>query len=52
MVDADDLNCWLLEINSSPSMSTDSPVTDSLVKNLMDDILKVVIDYNGKSKSS
>lgn len=33
-------------------MSTDSPVTDNLVKNLMDDILKVVIDYNGKQKSS
>ena len=33
-------------------MSTDSPVTDNLVRNLMDDILKVVIDYNGKQKAS
>ena len=39
-------NPWLIEVNSSPSMEYSTPVTERLVKMLLPDIVKVVIDYN------
>jgi len=51
MVD-DDYNSWLLEINSSPAMDYSTSVTERLVKKVMEDTIKVVIDYpNAKKKS-
>lgn len=44
MVD-EDLKVWLIEVNSSPSMDTNSqPVLQRLVKNVLNDLAKVVID--------
>lgn len=44
MVD-DDLNCWLIEVNSSPAMDYSTPVTERLVKMVLEDTIKVVVDY-------
>lgn len=44
MVD-DDLNCWLIEVNSSPAMDYSTPVTTRLVKMVLEDTAKVVVDY-------
>jgi tubulin monoglycylase TTLL3/8 len=42
----DDLyNVWLIEINSSPCMEYSTLVTEKLVKEVSEDIIKVVIDY-------
>ena len=45
MIDAD-FNCWLIEVNSSPELGYTTPVTEKLVKLLLEDIVKVVIDYD------
>ena len=44
MVD-DDFNCWLIEVNSSPAMDYSTDVTERLVKIVLEDTVKVVIDY-------
>jgi tubulin monoglycylase TTLL3/8 len=46
-----DENCnpWLIEINSSPTMEYSTTVTQKLVKMVMEDCVKVIVDY-GKSK--
>ena len=44
MVD-DDFNCWLIEVNSSPAMDYSTDVTERLVKMVLEDTIKVVIDY-------
>ena len=45
MVDSN-LKVWLIEVNSSPSMSSkNQPVLKELTKNVMLDLAKVVIDY-------
>lgn len=44
MVD-DDLNCWLIEVNSSPAMDYSTHVTERLVKMVLEDTVKVVVDY-------
>lgn len=48
MVD-DDLNCWLIEVNSSPAMDYSTPVTERLVKLVLEDTIKVVVDYANAS---
>lgn len=45
MVD-EDLNCWLIEVNSSPAMDYSTPVTERLVKMVLEDTMKVVVDYH------
>ena len=48
MVD-DDLKVWLIEVNSSPSMSSKGqPVLQHLVKSVLTDLAKVVVDYPNK----
>jgi tubulin monoglycylase TTLL3/8 len=49
MVD-DDFTTWLIEINSSPAMDYSTPVTERLVKKVLGDCVKVVVDY-GTCKS-
>lgn len=45
MVD-ENLKVWLIEVNSSPSMETkNQPVLARLVKSVLTDLAKVVIDY-------
>ena len=43
MID-EDLKVWLIEVNSSPAMDYSTPVTTSLVKTVMEDTVKVVVD--------
>lgn len=52
MVD-DDFSMWLIEVNSSPAMDYSTPVTEKLVKIVLEDTVKVVVDHaNAKKKSS
>lgn len=41
---------WLLEINSSPSMDYSTHVTTKLVKQVLIDTVKVIVDYANASK--
>jgi hypothetical protein len=51
MVDSD-LKVWLIEVNSSPSMDCKKDsVLSGLVKSVLHDLAKIVIDYK-KNKSA
>ena len=41
----DQFNCWLIEVNSSPAMDYSTQVTERLVKMVLLDTIKVVVDY-------
>ncbi|XP_066587676.1 tubulin glycylase 3A-like [Prorops nasuta] len=41
----DDFSVWLIEINSHPDMSYSSSVTTRLCKQVMEDTVKVIVDY-------
>jgi len=41
-----DFNAWLIEVNSSPAMDYSTHVTERLVKMVLEDTVKVVVDYN------
>ena len=43
MVDLD-LNVWLIEVNMSPSMEYSTPITEKLVKKVLKDIPRVILD--------
>ena len=45
MVDSE-LNVWLIEVNSSPSMEYSTPITEKLVKQVMPQIVRIIIDHN------
>lgn len=45
MVD-DQYNVWLIEVNSSPAMDYSTDVTEKLVKDSLQDVAKVVVDYH------
>lgn len=45
MVD-EELNCWLIEVNSSPAMDYSTHVTERLVKMVLEDTIKVVVDHH------
>jgi tubulin monoglycylase TTLL3/8 len=51
MVD-EQLNPWLIEVNSSPAMDYSTPVTENLVKSMSEDLIKVVVDYYGADKDN
>ena len=44
MIDSD-FNCWLIEVNSSPAMDYSTHVTERLVKQCLEDTVKIIIDY-------
>jgi tubulin monoglycylase TTLL3/8 len=41
----DVFNAWLIEVNSSPAMDYSTPVTEKLVKQCLEDVCKVLVDY-------
>ena len=43
MVDTD-FNVWLIEVNSSPSMDSSSPVTEIMVKEVMTNLGCIVME--------
>jgi hypothetical protein len=47
MID-NELQPWLIEVNSSPAMDYSTPVTKRLVKMVMEDTVKVMVDSNKK----
>jgi len=49
MID-EDFNVWLIEINSSPAMDYSTDITERMVKEVSEDIVKVVVDYNFSKK--
>ena len=51
MVD-EDLNMWLIEVNSSPAMDYSTSVTERLVKIVLEDSIKVIVDYASAKKKS
>ena len=44
MID-ENLNPWLIEVNSSPAMDYSTPITKRLVKEVLEDCVKVLVDY-------
>ena len=43
----DELNCWLIEVNSSPSLECKGqPVLQDLVDACLSDLAKVIVDWN------
>jgi tubulin monoglycylase TTLL3/8 len=51
MID-DDFNMWLIEVNSSPAMDYSTSVTERLVKLVLEDTIKVVVDFENAKKKS
>jgi len=49
MID-DEFNAWLIEVNSSPAMDYSTEVTERLVKMVLEDTVKVVVDYADAKK--
>jgi len=49
MID-EDYNVWLIEVNSSPAMDYSTKITKKLVKCVMKDTVKVIVDWNLASK--
>jgi tubulin monoglycylase TTLL3/8 len=45
MID-EDMNVWLIEVNTSPSMDLSTKVTQRLVPEFQRDIVRWVVDYN------
>ena len=40
----EDLNCWLIEVNSSPDMMYSTKVTEGIVKEVSKDLMNLVFD--------
>lgn len=51
MID-EDLNPWLIEVNSSPAMDYSTPITRKLVKAVMEDIAKIIVDLRRKKSKT
>ncbi|CAK59037.1 unnamed protein product (macronuclear) [Paramecium tetraurelia] len=49
MID-DQFNSWLIEVNMSPSSDTTTPVTAQIIPKMLEDIVKVVVDNQNKTK--
>ena len=50
MID-DNYNVWLIEVNSSPTMEYSTKITERMVKNVMKDTAKVIIDWKEAAKN-
>ena len=51
MVD-EEMNPWLIEVNSSPTMEYSTSITKNLVKEVMEDTVKVIVDYHFARKKN
>lgn len=52
MID-ENYNVWLIEVNSSPAMDYSTTLTERLVKQGLNDLAKVIVDYpNAKKKKN
>jgi tubulin monoglycylase TTLL3/8 len=51
MID-EDFQMWLIEVNSSPAMDYSTDITTRLVKMVMEDTIKVVVDHAQAKKKS
>lgn len=49
MVD-EQFNPWLIEVNMSPAMDYSTKVTEKLVKKVLSDTVKVIVDKKSKDK--
>uniref|UniRef100_A0AAR5PL66 Tubulin glycylase 3A-like n=1 Tax=Dendroctonus ponderosae TaxID=77166 RepID=A0AAR5PL66_DENPD len=49
---AESFEPWLLEINSNPALHASTPVTAKLCPQVLEDVIKVVVDYARNPKSS
>ncbi|CAK70615.1 unnamed protein product (macronuclear) [Paramecium tetraurelia] len=49
MID-EQFNTWLIEVNMSPSSDTTTPVTAQIIPKMLEDIMKVVVDNQSKTK--
>jgi len=47
MID-DECNPWLLEVNSAPTMEYSTSVTEDLCRKVMEDTIKVIVDFPNK----
>ena len=45
MID-EDYNVYLIEVNASPALDYSTKITEKLVKNMVKDLIELVIDYN------
>jgi len=43
-------NTWLIEVNSSPAMDYSTKVTTKLVKAVLKDIAKVIVDWRNSNR--
>ena len=43
-------NPWLIEVNSSPSMVYSTAITKTLVKQVLEDTVKVIVDKGSSDK--
>lgn len=48
----EDFKPWLIEINSSPALTPSTPITSRMCPQVLDDVIKVVVDYAANNKSS
>lgn len=46
----DNFNTWLIEVNSSPAMDYSTKVTTKLVKMVLKDTAKVIVDWKEASR--
>jgi tubulin monoglycylase TTLL3/8 len=46
----DNFNSWLIEVNSSPAMDYSTKVTTRLVKQVLKDTAKVIVDWKDASR--
>ena len=51
MID-ENLNVFLIEVNSSPAMDYSTKVTEKLVKEMSDDLMKIILDYNNNNNKN
>ena len=49
MID-DNYNVWLIEVNSSPTMEYSTNITKKMVKSVMRDTAKVIVDWKDASR--